>query len=323
MADLVIGIDIGGTKIAGGVLDRGARLITRRESRSHAGCLPDQVVEIVVRLVDDLLASSSVSRRQVAGVGAGISGHVHFASGVVLTNSNLPGWEQIPLRDILRSKLGLPVTLDNDANCAAWGEYRAGAGRGARHMAYLTFSTGCGMGIVIDGRLYRGATGTAGEIGHTVVDPNGPLCSCGKRGCLMSYACGMALDQAARDSIQRGEATLLTELCGAKPEHVAAEQIAEAAHRGDALANRLLEEAGRFFGIGLSTVVQVLNPDTIVIGGGLARIGPLILEPSIRALNENIHPVLVDSARVVLSELWNDAGLIGAGAMAWEADGNA
>ena len=174
------------------------------------------------------------------------------------------------------------------------------------------------MGIIIDGRLYRGATGTAGEIGHTVVNPDGPLCSCGKRGCLMSYACGMALDQMARDCLSCGEDTLLRGLCGDCPEHVQAEQIAESAKLGDPVALRLLNTAGTYFGIGLSTVVQILNPDTIVIGGCLTHIGPLLLDPCIKALNENIHPVLVDSARIVSSELWNDAGVIGAGALVWE-----
>jgi len=139
------------------------------------------------------------------------------------------------LRETLQKRLGLPVVLDNDANCAAWGEYRYGAGRGSRNMCYVTFSTGCGMGIIIEGRLYRGSTGTAGEIGHTVVNPDGPLCSCGKRGCLMSYACGMALDQMARDSLNNGEDTLIRALCGDYPEHIPAEKIAEAAMQGDAV----------------------------------------------------------------------------------------
>jgi glucokinase len=318
MKDLVIGIDIGGTKIAAGLIDRQGNFLARAISRSHAGCPPDQVVDAVVQTAMSLLPSAGVAIDQVAGVGVGCAGHINCDCGVVLTNSNLPAWDNHPLRETLQERMGLPVVLDNDANCAAWGEYRYGAGRGSRNMCYLTFSTGCGMGIIIEGRLYRGATGTAGEIGHTVVNPDGPLCSCGKRGCLMSYACGMALDQMAHDCLKCGEDTLLRNLCGDCPEHVPAEKIAEAAMQGDAVAIRLLETAGYYFGIGLSTVVQVLNPDTIVIGGGLTHIGPLLLDPCIQALNENIHPVLVDSARIVLSELWNDAGVIGAGALVWE-----
>jgi len=318
MTDLVVGIDIGGTKIAAGLLDLRGHILARGYSRSHAGCPPEQVVQAVVQTVSSLLASAGVSHSQVAGVGVGCAGHIDFQRGIVLTNSNLPDWDCHPLRDTLQDRLRFPVVLDNDANCAAWGEYRYGAGRGSRYMCYITFSTGCGMGIIIDGRLYRGSTGTAGEIGHTVVNPDGPLCSCGKRGCLMSHACGMALDQMARDCLECGEETLLRVLCGDCPDKIQAEQVAEAACQGDLVALRLLTTAGRYFGIGLSTVVQVLNPDMIVIGGGLTHIGPLLLDPCLQALNENIHPVLVNTARIVISELWDDAGVIGAGALIWE-----
>jgi glucokinase len=313
-----IGIDVGGTKLAAGLIDRQARLVRRSLTHAHAGCSPDGVVDTIVDGVAAVLAEGGVRRDQIAGVGVGSSGHIHSQRGLVLTNSNLPDWDCYPLQDTLQARLEVPVIIDNDANCAAWGEYRLGAGRGARHMCYLTFSTGCGMGIVIDGRLYRGATGTAGEIGHTVVNPDGPRCSCGKRGCLMSYACGMALDEMARGCLECGEETLLKELCGDCPEQVRAEQIASAARQGDAVALRLLETAGRYFGIGLSTVVQIINPDRIVIGGGLAHIGTLLLDPCRRALDENIHPVLVGSAQVVLSELWDDAGMLGAGLLVWD-----
>jgi glucokinase len=318
MENLVIGIDVGGSKIAAGLIDCNASFIAREISHSHCGCSPDQVVHEIEKIVQRLLATPKVDRSGILGVGVGISGHVNGERGIVMTNSNLPDWDYFPLRDTLKTHLGLPVIIDNDANCAAWGEYRHGAGRGSKDMCYVTFSTGCGMGIVINGRLYRGASGTAGEIGHTVVNPDGPMCSCGKRGCLMSYACGMALDQMARDCLQSGEDTLLKSVCGDCPDKVSAEQVAEAARQGDQAALRLLDLAGRYFGIGLSTIVQVLNPDTIVIGGGLVHIGPLLLEPCIKALNENIHHVLVDSARIVMSELWNDAGVIGAGALIWE-----
>jgi glucokinase len=318
MDDLVIGIDVGGTKIAVGLMERNANFIARDISYSHVDSPPDQVVDEIVRLTEKLLVTSSVDKSKITGVGVGIAGHVHSERGIVLTNSNLPHWDCYPLRDTLRTRLGLPVIIDNDANCAALGEFRYGAGRGAKDMCYVTFSTGCGMGIVINGKLHRGATGTAGEIGHTVVNPDGPVCSCGKRGCLMSYACGMALDKMARDCVECGEDTLLRSMCGDCPEHIKAEMIAEAASNGDPAALRLLNTAGKYFGIGLSTIVQIINPDTIVIGGGLVHIGPLLLDPCIKSLNENIHHVLVDSAKIVLTELWNDAGVIGAGALLWE-----
>jgi glucokinase len=235
-----------------------------------------------------------------------------------LTSSNLPAWDNHPLRDVLHERLGVPVALENDANCAAWAEYRCGAGQGSRHMCYVTISTGCGLGIIIDGKLYAGATGTAGEIGHTVIDPDGPPCTCGKRGCVMSYACGLAISRMACERLESGEPTLLRALCGSTPEHVSGEVVAEAARRGDSVAIDILATAGRYFGIALSTVIQLLNPDRIVVGGGLARAGALIMAPALEALNENIHPSLVDSAEIVLCALWDDAGLIGAGALVWK-----
>jgi glucokinase len=254
----------------------------------------------------------------VTGIGVGFAGHVNGAKGWILTSSNLPAWDNHPLRDLLQKRLGVPVILENDANCAAWAEYCFGAGKGSRHMCYVTFSTGFGIGIIIDGQLYTGATGTAGELGHTVVDPDGPLCTCGKPGCVMSYACGMAISRMARERLQSGEPTLLRDLCGPRPEHVSGKVVAEAARQGDQVAQEILTIAGRYFGIGLSTVVQVLNPDRIVIGGGLARIGSLLMDPCLRALDENIHPVLIDSAEIVFSTLWEDAAMLGAGALVWE-----
>jgi glucokinase len=318
MKDLVIGVDIGGTKIAAGLLDRQGQFQARALSREHGCCTPDQVVDAVGQIVDSILTDTGITKAQIEGVGVGCAGHINYERGVVLANSNLPGWNQYPLMEKLKERLSLPVIVDNDANCAAWGEFCFGAGCGSRHMCYATFSTGFGMGMIIDRRLYRGATGTAGEIGHTIVDMDGPLCTCGKRGCIMSYACGLALDRMAHECLESGEDTLLQIKYGDCPPHIPAEDIAEAARQGDAVALRLIETAGRYFGIGLSTIVEVFNPDTIVIGGGLAHIGPLLLDPCIQTLNQNIQPVLVDSARIVLSELWNDGGVLGAGALIWE-----
>lgn len=318
MPDLAVGVDVGGTKIAAGVIDAGARILSRYSARSHAGRPPHQVVAAIVEATGAVLAGAGLSRAEVAGVGVGFAGHVNGPQGRVLTSSNLPAWDDHPLVELLRERLGVRVILENDANCAAWAEYRFGAGKGSRHMCYVTFSTGCGLGIVIDGKLYRGATGTAGEIGHTVVDPDGPLCSCGKRGCVMSYACGIAISRMACERLARGEPTLLRDLCGEKPEHVSGEALAVAARQGDRVAREILAIAGRYFGIGLSTIVQVLNPDRIVVGGGLARIGALIMDPAVQSLNACIHPVLIDSAEIVSSALGEDGGLIGAGALVWE-----
>ena len=182
----------------------------------------------------------------------------------------------------------------------------------------MTFSTGYGLGVVIDGRLYVGATGAAGELAHTVVHLDGPLCACGKRGCLICYTAGLGISRLVRERLDRGEPTLLREWCGPAPDRVTGELVVQAAERGDRAAQEVLAIAGRYFGIGLSSVVQMFNPDRLVIGGGLAHVKRWLVEPGLAALRENIHPVLRDSAEIVYSHLWEDAGVIGAAILAWE-----
>jgi glucokinase len=318
MATFTVGMDVGGTKIAVGIMDPLGEMVAQYTSKVHSGRPPEEVVQAMVEALERVLAQAGLRQEDIAGIGVGFAGHVHGQKGVVLTSSNLPAWDRYPLRDHLQEQVKIPVILENDSNCAAWAEYRFGAGRGSRYLCYVTFSTGYGLGIVIDGKLYTGATGTAGEIGHTVVDPDGPLCSCGKRGCVMSYACGIAISRMACERVRRGEPTLLRELSGSAPDHISGEVVAEAARRGDQVAQEILKIAGRYFGIGLSTVVQILNPDRIIIGGGLAKIGPPLMDSCLQALNENIHPVLVGSAEILYSELWEEAGVRGAAALVWE-----
>jgi len=318
MSDLAVGIDIGGTKIAAGVIDSSARVVARHISKAHAEQPPDDVIAACVQAFHAVLAQAGLQPGQVAGMGVGFGGHVNGAAGLILTSSNLPAWDHHPLRDHLQARLGLPVILENDSNCAAWGEYRFGAGQGSRYLCYVTLSTGYGLGVVIDGKLYVGATGTTGELAHTVIQPDGPLCICGKRGCLICYTAGLGISRLVRERLDRGERTLLREMCGSTPSRVTGEVVVEAAERGDRVAQEVLAIAGRYFGLGLSSVVQMFNPDRIVIGGGLAHVKHWLVEPGLTALRENIHPVLHDSAQTVYSQLWEDAGMIGAAALVWE-----
>lgn len=323
MSNLAVGLDIGGTKIAAGVIDApcngaSARVLARYISKAHAEQPPDDVIAASVQAFYAVLAQAGLQPGQVAGLGVGFGGHVNGAAGLILTSSNLPAWDHHPLRDHLQGRLGVPVILENDSNCAAWGEYRFGAGQGSRYLCYVTFSTGYGLGVVIDGKLYVGATGTTGELAHTVIHPDGPLCACGKRGCLICYTAGLGISRLVRERLDRGERTLLRELCGPTPGRVTGEIVVEAADRGDRVAQEVLAIAGRYFGIGLSSVVQMFNPDRIVIGGGLAHVEHWLMEPGFAALRENIHPVLHNSAEIVYSQLWEDAGMIGAAALVWE-----
>jgi glucokinase len=318
MSAYAVGIDVGGTKIAAGVVDSNGRILASYYTRAHTGHPPPLVVNGIEEAFHTVLDKSAIGQDQIQGVGIGCAGHVNGAAGLVLTSSNLPDWENIPLRDIVAQRIGMPVKLDNDTKCAALAEYCFGAGRGARHVCYVTFSTGYGMGLIIDGKLYRGAIGTAGEIGHTVIVPNGERCTCGKRGCVMAYASGLALSRMACERVRAGEPTRLRDICGELPEYVSGETIAEAAQTGDMLARELIQTAGRYFGMSLANIIEAFNPEVIVIGGGLARIGPLLLDPCFKAMEENIHPVLSGVTRIAPSQLGDDAGLIGAAALVWE-----
>lgn len=312
MTRYAVGIDIGGTKIAAGVVDDQAQILSRFETRQHSGQPPEVVVEAVQRAFQEVIVGVGLEKGALLGVGVGFAGHTDGRAGVVLTSSNLLSWDRMPLRDVLCERLGMMVRLDNDCNAAALAEYRYGAGRGSRDMVYVVFSTGMGAGIIIDGHLYRGHTGTAGEVGHTVVDVDGRICSCGKRGCLMSWACGMALTQLAGERIRGGEDTLLQEMARGDLASINGEMVADAARHGDRMALELIQLTGKYLGVGLSTIVQVLNPEVIVIGGGLTRIGPLLMDACVAALQENVHPVLANSAGIVPSHFGEDVGIVGA-----------
>jgi glucokinase len=233
---------------------------------------------------------------------------------MVLVSSNLPAWSHFPLRDTLIERLGVPVVLDNDTNLGAVGEHRYGAGRGARNMCYATFSTGHGIGIIMNNQLYVGHTGTAGEVGHVVIDIGGPLCTCGKRGCIMAYACGIGISRMAYEQINAGADTLLRQMAPPDGQRIPGETVAAAANQGDAVAREILGKAGYYGGVALSMVVEILNPELIVVGGGLTRIGPLLWDPMLAALREHTQPELWDSVRVVPWQLGDDLGIIGAAA---------
>ena len=259
-------------------------------------------------------------RRRVVGVGVGFPGNINQERGEVLVSSNLPAWDHYPLRETLADRLRLPVALDNDANMAALGEHRYGAGRGVSHLCYVTLSTGLGLGVVVDGEVYSGAHGTAAELGHLSVDWDGPECTCGKRGCVMAYASGIGISRMAYEAVDRGDAPVLAALLPPGRQRIAAETVADAAARGEAAAGQILERAGRYAGLALAAAVQILDPELLVIGGGLTRLGAVLLDPALATMRELVQEQMVDVVRVELSRLGEEIGILGAAARAFAAD---
>lgn len=311
-----IGIDIGGTKIAAGVVDRNGKVRNRFSTGTHAEQPPEAVISAVGQAYAALLKQGGIDAAEVEAVGLGFAGNINGPAGMVLVSSNMPDWDHFPLRDVVARKLGVPVVLDNDTNLCAVGEHRYGAGRGCADMCYLTWSTGLGIGIIVDNCLVTGHTGTAGELGHVVIEVDGPSCTCGKRGCLMAYASGIGISRMVHECVDSGVRTLLRDRIRPGTKRVAVELVAEAAAEGDEPAQRIIATAGRYCGIAMSMIVQVLNPARIVVGGGLTRIGPALMEPAMESMRCHTQPQMWESVQVTPWQLEDDVGIIGAAAKA-------
>jgi glucokinase len=307
---LAIGLDAGGTKVLGVVADA-------------AGAGRDRVLHEMpatepVGSVDALLAVAGQLRDRnpgVAGIGVGAAGMVTL-DGVMRFAPNV-AWREFPLKRHLEDALGLPVTLDNDANVAAWGEFLYGAGRGASDLLVVTVGTGIGGAIVSDGRLIRGAHGFAGEIGHIIVEPNGPLCGCGNRGCWEQVAAGRAIDRLGREVAREHPESEIARLAGGDPDAVRGPIVAAAARSGDPIAIMVLAEVGRRLGEGIAGLVNVLDSGVVVVGGGAAMAGDLLLEPARRAMEHAIEgPTFRPPVAFRSSALGYEAGALGAAALA-------
>jgi glucokinase len=307
-----VGVDVGGTKIAafrvdqrGGVLDR-AIVPT-----------PAQDAEALLRSLEDL--SREVLSEEVAAIGIGAAGMIEHATGVLRYAPNLP-WRELPLADRVSEATGRPCVVDNDANAAAWAEFRFGAGRNVRHMLLVTVGTGIGGGIVADGALFRGAQGFAAEIGHIIVEPDGPLCGCGNRGCWEQVASGRAIDRLAREAAADDPEALFVQLAEGDPARVTGVLVTRAAKQGDDLARTILDEVGRRLGEGMAGLANVLDPELIVLGGGAVEAGDLLLGPARRAFQDALEaPEDRPEIPIVPARLGNDAGAIGAASLALEA----
>jgi glucokinase len=313
---LVIGIDLGGTKISTALVDSDGKIIAQdyRETQAIAG--PQVVVGRALDSAREVMAQAAVEQSQVAAVGIGAPGSVDIKTGVVVAPPNLPGWDRVPLRQLVEDGLGIKAFLENDANAAALGEHRLGAGRGTEHMIYVTVSTGIGGGLILDGRLYHGVSGMAGEIGHITVMPYGPLCGCGNRGCLEALASGTAIAREARERVVRGVPTLMADLAEGDLERITAKLVAEAARQGDVEAQEIIDQAMRYLGVGMANLANLFNPQLIVIGGGLTNIGELLFGPVRRVVDQRAFRAQSQALRIVRAELGDDVGVLGAAAVA-------
>ena len=313
MSGLAIGVDIGGTKVLGGVVDRDGHILAqaRRETPADDSA---RVLELVVEVIEQLAAG-----REITVVGVGAAGWIDETGSRVLFAPNL-AWRDEPLRDRIAERVGLPVVVENDANAAAWAEFRYGAARDATDsMALVTVGTGIGCGIVIGGALVRGRHGTAPELGHMRAMPGGHLCGCGRRGCLEQYASGTALARYAQARAREDprRAARLLELAGGEVSGITGPLVTKAAREGDLASLAAFEEVGRWLGSALADLVQLLDPEVIVVGGGVIEAGTLLLAPTKAAFTEELASRgMLPMAPVVAAQMSNTAGVVGAADLA-------
>ena len=307
---MIVGVDLGGTKIDAVLSDSCGNIKKRELKETRAGEGPNAVIK---RIVDAIKAVSSDCK--IAAVGIGAAGIIDVETGLITVSPNLPGWHNIKLKDILERDLDIKTFVDNDATVAALAEHKFGIAVGCDHFVCVTVGTGIGGGIVTNGQIYRGISGSAGEIGHMTIDINGPLCACGNRGCFEALASGTALEREAKAKIAQGiKTTILNYAKGGR--RVSAKNVYLAAQDGDMLAKGLIEQLGFYLGVGLANLINIFNPQLVVIGGGVSRMGEMLLEPARKTVRERAFELSAKAARVEISSLGYDAGPLGAVALA-------
>jgi glucokinase len=310
-ADHVLALDIGGTKLAAGVVNRAGDVLSFVRTPTHVEEGPDAVVERLLKLGHEALDASG-REAGVAAVGIGCGGPLDPVTGRVQGPPGLPGWDDVPIVDLVSGAYDRRAFLENDATAGALGEYHFGSWGGVRHLLYLTVSTGVGGGLILDGRVHRGAAGNGGEFGHVIIDWNGRVCGCGQRGCIEAYASGTSIARRAAEALETGEASSMR-----GPGPVTAETVSAHARRGDPLAARIWDETTAALGRAVSVMVNVVEPELVVIGGGVTGSGDALLLPVRRAaLSQAMRPAGA-AARVELSSHGDVVGVIGAAASAF------
>ncbi|HEY3284402.1 MAG TPA: ROK family protein [Armatimonadota bacterium] len=309
----VAGVDLGGTNVRAVLTDRKGTKLKSARRPSLASGPGSGTVNQIVEAIQETLTDQGADASQLMGVGIGIPGIMDADEGILFWSPNFPNWSnREPIGASVGQKLGAPTFIINDARCAALGELGFGAGRGVKNMIMMTLGTGIGGGIVLDGKLMLGPQGSIGEIGHHTIDPNGPRCGCGNFGC-MEALCGIGpIKERALRKIQSGRPTALLSLCGGDFSLIDPKMIGQAADSGDVLAQEVMDETGMYIGIGAANLINILNPERLVIGGGVALAGDTIMNPIRRTIYARAVARQRDACQLVLAELGDDAGVQGA-----------
>lgn len=307
-----IGIDVGGTNVKIALVDGEGKIIYSNSVPTYAQMGYEYTVNNIKQAIRDLMKETNTDAKEIEGIGFDFPGQVDYKTGVVKLAPNIPGWINVPIAQMIEEEFNIPTRIDNDVRCAALGELKFGAGKGCENFVCITVGTGIGSGLVINGQLVRGAANAAGEIGHIKLQINGgPICGCGDTGCLEAFASGPSIVAMAQEYLKGGKSTKFREMAGADGE-ITPYIVAKAAEAGDPVAKRIFEIVGTYIGMGLVSVINLLNPEKVIIGGGVAAAGDLLLDPIRKTIKERAMVVAGNSVEIVPAELGNSAGVIGA-----------
>lgn len=307
-----IGIDVGGTNVKIALVDGEGKIIYSNSVPTYAQMGYEYTVNNIKQAIRDLMKETNTDAKEIEGIGFDFPGQVDYETGVVKLAPNIPGWINVPIAQMIEEEFNIPTRIDNDVRCAALGELKFGAGKGCENFVCITVGTGIGSGLVINGQLVRGAANAAGEIGHIKLQMNGgPICGCGDTGCLEAFASGPSIVAMAQEYLKGGKSTKFREMAGADGE-ITPYIVAKAAEAGDPVAKRIFEIVGTYIGMGLVSVINLLNPEKVIIGGGVAAAGDLLLDPIRKTIKERAMVVAGNSVEIVPAELGNSAGVIGA-----------
>ena len=318
---VAVGIDIGGTDVKSGLVGADGRVVERRMIPTEASAGPPHVIARVIEVIRGFQKSAESLGFDVVGVGVGAPGSIDARRGAVIAPPNLPGWVDVLMIEPIQRAVGLPTTLENDANAAVVGEHFCGAGRGTRDMAMLTLGTGIGGGLIVGGALWHGRFGNAGELGHTIIVPDGRPCKCGQRGCLETYASAANTAGRARERIAAGEPSGLADVLR-RNGTLTAQDVVAAARIGDKLAAEVWDETCRLLAVACVNLQHTMNFERIILAGGMSAAGEALLKPVRAHFGRQMWHDIGDRPEIILAQLGNDAGFIGNAHLALERAGN-
>ncbi|RJQ50274.1 MAG: ROK family protein [Nitrospiraceae bacterium] len=311
----VLGLDLGGTKIAVGLVNLKGKVINSLREPTPLGSGPEGVCERMAEMSKEILLRTGVGRREIAGIGIGAGGPLDLKKGMLLSPPNLPGFHGYPLKDKIEEYTGMHAALENDANAAALGEMMFGAGRKAKNLIYMTVSTGIGGGIIVDGKLVHGVGWSAGEVGHMTLKPDGPECNCGNRGCLEALSSGTAIAKRAKEEVGENPSSLILKVAEGGKNTIDAEVVFRAADLGDTVACRIIDEALFYLGIGIGNLITAFSPETVILGGGLTGAGDRLFVRVREIVKERVKLVPVNKIPIVPAGLGESAGIVGAASL--------